>query len=110
MRHVRSLIRRVSDGRRTADPDVRLDDIAFAAGVHLYALELRPNGTYRTLVTTRLSAMFVGEPPAGVDEDVWYDQHVHADDRARYESMFVEDLARAGGQFEPSYRPGRGHR
>jgi len=60
---MRSLLRRVLDGRRPADPDVRLDDIAFAAGLHLYALELRPDGTYRTLVTTELRAMLRPFPP-----------------------------------------------
>ena len=104
MRNVRSLLRRVVPGRRPAEPDVRLDDIAFAAGLHLYALELRPDGAYRAIVTSRVAATFVGEPPAGVNEDLWYDQHIHPDDRDLYDAMFDEDLVRAGGQFELSYR------
>jgi diguanylate cyclase (GGDEF)-like protein len=104
MRHVRRLLRRVLSGRRPTDSDVRLDDIAFAAGLHLYALELRPDGTYRTLITTRLSEMFVGKAPPGVDEDLWYDSHVHPDDRQRYDAMFAEEAVRVGGQFEVSYR------
>ena len=44
---------------------MRLDDIAFAAGLHLYALELRPDDTYEALVITRLSDVLVGAvPPA----------------------------------------------
>jgi diguanylate cyclase (GGDEF)-like protein len=104
MRSVRSLLRRVLDGRRPADPDVRLDDIAFAAGLHLYALELRPDGTYRTLVTTELRAMFVGDGPDELEDDVWYDDHIHPDDRARYDALFDPERVRAGGQFELSYR------
>jgi diguanylate cyclase (GGDEF)-like protein len=104
MRSVRSLFRRVLDGRRPADPDVRLDDIAFAAGLHLYALELRPDGTYRTLVTTELRAMFVGDSPSGESHDVWYDDHIHPDDRARYDALFDADAVRRGGQFELAYR------
>ncbi len=108
MRDVRRVLRRLRSVSRATDPDVRLDDIAFAAGLHLYALELRPNDSYRTLVTTRLSHVFVGKAPPGVDEDVWYDSHVHPDDRPRYDALFGSDRVRAGGQFELSYRIVRG--
>jgi diguanylate cyclase (GGDEF)-like protein len=104
MRRVRRPLRWLGHPRRATDADVRLDDIAFAAGLHLYALELREDDTYRVLVTTRLSATFVGETPRGVDEDLWYDRHVHPDDRPRYDAFFDPDRVRAGGQFELSYR------
>ena len=88
-----------------AEPDVRLDDIAFAAGLHLYALELRPDDTYEALVITRLSDVLVGGGAARVPTpDQWYDNHVHPDDRARYDALFDPDRVRAGGQFELSYR------
>ncbi|MDX6376626.1 MAG: hypothetical protein QOE98_929 [Gaiellaceae bacterium] len=104
MRGVRRLLGWLRSPHRAAEPDVRLDDIAFAAGLHLYALELLDDDTYRTLVTTQLSNMFVGEAPPGVDADTWYDRHVHPDDRARYDALFDAARVRAGGQFELSYR------
>ncbi len=76
---------------------MRLDDIAFAAGLHLYALELRPDDTYEALVITRLSDVLVGAVPPGADADQWYDNHVHPDDRARYDALFDPDRVRAGG-------------
>ena len=43
-----------------------------------------------------------------MNEDLWYDQHIHPDDRARYDAMFDEGEVRAGSQFEVSYRLVRG--
>ena len=104
MRDVRRLLRRLRLVPRVTDPDVRLDDIAFAAGLHLYALELRPDDTYEALVITRLSDVLVGAVPPGEDVDQWYDNHVHPDDRARYDALWDPARVRAGAQFELSYR------
>jgi diguanylate cyclase (GGDEF)-like protein len=104
MRGVRRALRRLRLLLSATDSDVRLDDIAFAAGLHLYALELLSDGTYRTLVTTQLSSMFVGEAPPGADPDTWFDSHVHPEDRPRYDALFEPERVRAGGQFELSYR------
>ena len=53
---------------------------------------------------TRLSDVLVGAVPPGADVDQWYDNHVHPDDRARYDALFDPDRVRAGAQFELSYR------
>jgi ribonucleoside-diphosphate reductase alpha chain len=91
--------------RRPADPDVRLDDIAFAAGLHLYALELRPELRLRAVNGNQVGAQRQDLLDIRVEQradflqlvDLWREMIEAADrDHLRSAAHGEEDLGHRG--------------
>jgi diguanylate cyclase (GGDEF)-like protein/PAS domain S-box-containing protein len=67
-----------------------LQRVAGAVAIHLYELDLEPDGTYEcTAFIGAGMESLIGPVPEGVSEEVAWEDAVHPDDRAAYDAAYV---------------------
>ncbi len=72
-----------------------------AAGVHIYELEARADGSYRcTVWIGEAVESLLGPIPPGMDPEEAWEACVHPDDRAAYDAVFARQCAGQSTEFE----------
>lgn len=71
------------------------------AGVHIYELEARDDGSYRcTVWIGEAVESLLGPIPSGMDQEEAWETCVHPDDRAAYDEVYARQCAGQSTEFE----------
>lgn len=72
-----------------------------AAGVHIYEMEIRDDGTYRcTVWIGEAVESLLGPIPSGMDQEEAWEACVHPDDRAAYDEVYARQCGGQSTEFE----------